>query len=276
MTRRIAVIAGLLAAQLAWADDPAVEPLDAQVAPDLSEGPTDDDPLSPYRARFDVLAERAIGTTSRPVEFNWRRGSAQLALTGSYLVELNNFNSMRGGLLLRLPNDKSIVELGVSRAVTWDSPSSEALAYTPYRQPGRPSRFELDVAVGLPLAEGVVTTVPRFFPAVQMVFVAYGGLRYMVYPQAFAKMRPGQVAGAFVSPSLSDHEIDNLERARLDAMQVDPGRFGLYAGFGNDLYFKSGFFVSPRLLVGVPLLAPATRSELWMWADLSLAAGLAW
>src|SRR5690606_34258579 len=126
------------------------------------------------------------------------------------------------------------------------------------------------------LAEGVVTTVPRFFPAVQLAFVAYGGLRYALSPQAFAKMRPGQVAGAIIAPSLSDHEIDNLEGARLDAMQVDPGRFGLYAGLGNDIYFKSGVFVSPRLLVGVPLLAPATQSELWMWADLSLAAGLAW
>ena len=152
----------------AWAQD---EPAPAPESPPEEEAPVED-VLSPYRARFDVLAERAIGTTSRPVEFNWRRTQAQLALTGSYLVELNNFNAMRGGALLRLPSDKALVELGVTGVGVWDSPSSQLLALTPYRQPGHPDHVELDFAVGLPLAEGVVTTMPRFFPAVEMVFVA--------------------------------------------------------------------------------------------------------
>jgi len=253
---------------------PAEEP-EAEEAPEEPEAPVDEDVLSPYRLRFDQLVERTIGTTSRPVEFNWRRTNAQVALTGSYLVELNNFNSMRGGALLRLPSGGVVVEFGLTWAAVWDSPSSRLLALTPYRQPGHPDRAEIDVGVAVPLAEGVVTTFPRFFPAVQMVFSAYGGFRYLLYPTGFARMSAGQVGEAIFSPTITELEIDNLEEERLDAMEIDAGRYGLLAGFGNDLYFASGFFVSPRLLVAVPILAPATQTELLVWADLSLAVGLA-
>lgn len=245
-------------------------------APAQEEAPApDEDVLAEYRLPLETLAERAIGTTSRPVEFDWRGTSAHVALTGSYLVELNNFNSMRGGAILRIPSGGLLVEVGLSYAASWDSPSSRLLALTPYRQPGHPDRGELDVTLGVPLAEGVVTAVPRYFPAVQMVFALYGGFRYVVYPTGFAGLEVGEVAEALFSPQLSDAEIDNLEDARLDSMEVDRGRYGVLAGFGNDLYFASGFFVSPRLLVAVPLLAPATGTELYVWADLSLAVGLA-
>lgn len=259
----------------AHAEEPAAGSVveeDTVVGEDVVE---EDDTLSPHRAEFDVLAERTIGTSSRPVEFNWRRTTAQLAVSGSYLVELNNFNSMRGGALVRLPSGGVIVELGATYAGVWDSPSSRLLALTPYRQPGRPNRLELDLTVGLPLAEGIVTTYPRYFPAVQMVFNAYAGFRYIVYPSGYGGMTPGEVVGAILGPRLGDLEVENLEEERLAAMQIDSGRYGLLVGFGNDFYFKSGFFLSPRLLVAVPLLSPATGTDLLMWADLSLAIGLA-
>ena len=233
------------------------------------------DPLAPYRTRFDVLVERAIGTTSRPVEFNWRRSPAQIALTGSYLSELNNFNGLRVGAAVRLPMGGVLMELGASYAAAWDSPSSRLLALTPYRQPGHPDRMELDFAFGFPLAEGIVTTFPGFFPAVQMVFSAYGGLRYLLYPTGFAGMQLRQITGAVFSPSLTDMELENLDSARLASMQIDLGRYGLMLGLSNDLYFKNGLFLSPRVLLAVPLLAPATETELLMWADISLAIGVA-
>jgi hypothetical protein len=257
----------LLWSALAFADDaPAVE------AP--VEAPVDDD-LTKYREDFVLLADRTIGTTATAVEFNWRRSPVQLAATGGFLTELNNFNSARVGGLVRLPTEGLIVELGVAYAHTWDTPSSELLALTPYRQPGRPSRGQVDAGVAVPLAEGVVTVAPRWFPAVQMVFNAYGGLRYELYPRAFQGLRAGQVAGAALSPALREEEISNLDRTRLDAMAVDPGRYGLVAGFGNDLYFKPGIFVSPRVTVSVPLLAGVSGTDLVFWADLSLAAGMA-
>lgn len=258
----------MLLASLAWAQDPEEAPEPPVVA-------EEEDPLSPYRARFDVLTERAIGTTSVPVEFNWRRTNVHVAATGSFLFELNNFDSARLGGMARFPSNALVVELGLSYAHVWDTPSSQLIALTPFRQPGRPKRMELDFNVALPLAEGVVTAVPRLFPAVQMVFNAYVGARYSIYPTGFAEMKPGRVATAIISPALLEEEIANLEDARLDGMAVDPGRYNLMLGVGNDLYFKQGLFISPRMSMAVPLLAPASQTQLYVWADLSLAIGMA-
>jgi hypothetical protein len=260
-------------AQVAPGDEPSPPPtVSSEEAEVESE---EEDPLSPYRARLDVLAERTIGTASKPVAFNWRRTHVHVAASGSFLFELNNFNSLRGGAMARLPAKKTLVELGLSYAHAWDTPSSTLLAFTPYRQAGRPDRIELDVTVAYPLAEGVVTTFPRFFPAVQLTFNAYGGLRYSVYPGGFPGMKPGQVAAALFSPALTQIEIDNLDDERLDAMAVDPGRYGLLLGFGNDIYFEQGIFLSPRMMLAVPLLAPASQTELLFWADFSLVLGMA-
>jgi hypothetical protein len=234
-----------------------------------------DDSLSPYRTPFPVLAERAIGTASKPVEFDWRRTDVQLAATGDQLFELNNFNSLRAGGMARIPSSGILYEVGVAYVWVWDTPSSELLALTPYRQPGRPSRLELDFTLGLPVAEGVVTWFPRFFPAAEMVFNAYAGLRYVVYPQGYAHLKFGQVAKAILSPSLSDEELQNLEDHRLDAMEVDPGRYGIMVGFGNDIYFRSGVFVSPRMMFALPILAPISETDILFSAEVTLAVGLA-
>ena len=129
--------------------------------------------------------------------------------------------------------------------------------------------------MGLPLAEGVVTTAPRWFPAVQLVFNAYAGVRYAVYPSGYRGLRAGQVASSILSPALLQDEIDNLDDARLDSMQVDPGRYGVLLGFGNDIYFKQGLFISPKLMVAVPLFAPTNGTNLLVWADCTLALGVA-
>jgi hypothetical protein len=234
-----------------------------------------DDSLLPYRTPFPVLVQRSIGTASKPVEFDWRRTDVQLAATGDQVFELNNFNSLRAGGLARIPSAGVLYEIGVSYVWVWDTPSSELLARTPYRQPGRPSRLELDLTLALPVAEGVVTWFPRFFPAAEMVFNAYGGLRYVVYPQGYAHLQLGQVARAVLSPSLSDEELDNLEAHRLDAMEVDSGRYGFMVGFGNDLYFRSGVFVSPRMMFTLPLLAPLSGTDILLSAEATLAVGLA-
>ena len=177
--------------------------------------------------------------------------------------------------MVRIPGQRTILELGLSYAEVWDTPSSFSLALTPYRQPGRPSRLEVDAALALPLAEGVVTTFPRFFPAVQLVFNGYVGFRYIVYPKGWPGMQPGQVAAAIFSPTMTEIEIENLDDERLSAMLVDPGRYGLMLGFGNDIYFEQGFFVSPRIMMAIPLLAPATQTEMLTWAEFSLAIGMA-
>lgn len=254
----------LLLSGLARAEEPAAPP-----------EPPPEDPLAEYRVPFDALVNRTVGSTSRPVEFDWRRKPVHLAATGSFLAELNNFNTLRAGGLVRLPTGKVLVDLGVSYVDVWDSPSSRALALTPYRQAGRPDRLEVEAGLALPIAEGVVTAAPRFFPSVQMVFEVSVGVRYLVYPVGFGHLTTKQVAGAIFAPSLTQPELDNLEGIRLDAMEVDPARYGVMVGIGDDLFFESGLFVSPRVFVAVPLLAPLTGSTLRVWPELSLAIGVA-
>lgn len=257
-----------------WAQEapPAEAPAPQEAPP--AEAPAED-PLEPYRTPFDVLANRTIGTVSRPVEFNWRKSPVHVSGTFGYVAELNNFNTLRAGAAARFPTGGLLLEVGVSGVQVWDSLSSELLALTPYRQPGRPDRYELDVSVALPLAEGVVTVRPRFFPAVQMVFSGVADVRYLLYPRGFDALTVRQVAGAIFAPALTEEELANLEDRRLDAMEVDPARYGILVGFTNDLYFKSGFFVSPKVLVAVPLLAPANGTKLFVWPEVSLALGVA-
>lgn len=242
---------------------------------EADEEPPVDDRISEHRLPFSVLVERSIGSTSKPVEYNWRASEFQIAATGGHLYELNNFNSMRAGGMLRVPSERLIYELGLSYVWVWDTPSSELLAFTPYRQPGRPSRLEADVNVAIPIAEGVVTTLPRRLPALELVFNAYVSLRYAIYPFSTDGMRRREIATGLASPSLSSQELENLDDRRLDAMRVDPGRYGLMAGVGNDIYFSQGFFLSPRVMFSVPVFAPASGTDLLLWADFSLNFGVA-
>ncbi len=242
---------------------------------ETEEESEDEDVLSPYRTPFVVLTERTIGTTSRPVEFDWRRTTVHVGATGTHLFELNNFNSLFAGGTVRAPAGGGIVEASLGWVWVWDTPSSEQLAYTPYRQPGRPDRLELDLAVGYPLAEGVVTAAPRFFPPVELVFSVYGGLGYHIYPGAMKGKRFRERMSAVFSPMLTESELEILEDRRLDAMMVDTGRYGVFVGVGDELYFRQGVFVAPRVMFAVPVLAVAAGSELWFQADLSLTIGVA-
>ncbi len=275
------LLAALLAAPL-WARPAAAgalgaEASTAQAEQDDSEGDEDaeEDVLSRYRTPFGVLLERTVGTTSRSVEFDWRRSKAHVAATGVHLFELNNFNSLRAGGLVRAPAGGGIVEAGLGWVWVWDTPSSEQLAFTPYRQPGRPERLEIDLTVGYPLAEGVVTAAPRFFPAVEMVVTGYAGLRYHLYPGTMKGKRRWEKAAALFAPALTESELELLEERRLDAMQVDPGRYGVMLGVGDELYLRQGVFLAPRLMMAVPILALGAGSELLFEANLSLTLGVA-
>lgn len=233
------------------------------------------DVLSPYRASFDDLSNGAIGTVSQPVAFSWRRSRIHVAGTVAYPLEFNTFANLRGGLLVRRPVAGLLLELGISRAVTWDTAASRQLAFTPYRQSGRPNRMELELGIAVPVAEGVITTRVRALPAMQLTFNVYSAVRYLYYPGAQRSMTAGKTVAALFSPTLSEQEITNLDSSRLDSMQVDPGRYGLMLGLGNDLYLEQGLFLSPRIQMAIPLLAPVSKTALPVWIDLSMHAGWA-
>ncbi len=262
----------VLAASSAWAADEADGGVPAVVVPD--GGVLDTTTVERARTPFEALTERLLGSASRAVRFDWRNKSVGFGVVTSGLFELNSFASARVGGFARFPNGNLLVELAFTRVIVWGSPSTETLAQTPYRQSGRPNRFELDVNLAYVLAEGVVTPKPGFLPPVQMAFSVTGGFRYLLYTEIFRNLSPGEVVGAIISPALSQKEVDNLELSRLPAMQIDRGRYSLLIGFSLDLYFQPGLFFSPRVLLAVPVFGGLTNSGLGAWWELS--AGLGW
>lgn len=274
MIRSLLVVAALLAPPDAApspdaSPSPSPTPVPAPVAEQAHES------LEDYEAPVDVLTERMIGVASRAVRFDWRRKWMGFGATGGELLELNNFRSRRIGASARRPYGSVMGDMALTWVETESSPSSQKLALTPYRQVGRPSRLELDVNAGYPLAEGVATSRPGRFPATELVFSAQAGLRYLHYPGAIRGADVRQVgevqelARSIVTPSLTSHEIRYLEDKRPGGMKVDRARYNLLTGLGADVYFHSGGYVAPRAMIALPV----TGSGLGLWWELSLDAG---
>lgn len=249
---------------------------DRQPVLPVAKGPpkAEDKSIERHRSPLDALTERMIGTASKSIRFDWRKSTVGFGVLGSELLERNNFGSTRLGLMARKPFGNVMVELAATRVFTWETDSSLKLALTPYRQHGRPSRFEFDVNVGLPLAEGVVTSLPGWVPPAEMVFSANAGFRYLFYPGALGGQKFLDTLRGVVSPQLTQFELDKMEATRPGGMLIDPARYGLLAGLSLDVYFQPGAFISPRALIAIPLLSPVNGSGLGLWWELSL--GLGW
>ena len=237
--------------------------------PDL----TPDTSIDRHRTPFEVLNERLLGSASRAVRYDWRRAKFGFGAEVGQLLELNNFVSTRVGAFVRVPFGSLLGELGVVRVFTSGTDSSDKLGLTPYRQAGRPSRFELDVNLAYPIAEGVATASPGFFPATELVLSGVAGFRYRYYDGELAGMTFADSLKALVSPTLSQQEIGSLEGSRLPGMQIDGGRYGLVLGGTLDIYFQAGFVVTPRLMVS-PFSWSFTNPGLGWWWELTLDLGM--
>lgn len=230
--------------------------------------------LELQRTPFEALTERALGTASRAVRFDWRRTTVGFGVTSAALLELNNFASGRVGGFVRTPlGSNFMLELAFTRVFTWGSTSSELLGLTPYRQYARPSRVELDLNASYALFEGVATARPGFIPAAQFVFSVSAGLRYLFYPGSLNNMSAGEVAGAIFAPGLGDTEVTNMNSQMLPGMQLDRSRYQVLAGFQLDVYFQPGLFVTPRVMLGIPLISAPTGRGIGWWWEMSLLAG---
>ncbi len=236
---------------------------------------TSDEGLDRFRLPYERLMDRAIGSTSRPVRFDWRKTTVQVAAFAAQPAEFNNYNTFRAGLVARVPSDNLMVELGLSYAWVWGTEASRRLALTPYRQPARPPRIELDITIGLPIAEGVVTVRPSFIPAFELVFSGYVNFRYLIYPTGWRGVDGGAAAGAVFVPRLTDAEVASLDDARLPGMEVDRLRYYFLAGFGTELYFQHGLFIAPRVMLNIPVTAALSGSDMLFGFDFSLAVGVA-
>jgi hypothetical protein len=274
MTRSACLVVALLASAV-WAQD--AEKGDG-AAPAVPPGATrDEQTVERSRSPIEALAEKFIGSSSRAVRFDWRARTVGFGLLTSGLFELNSFASARVGGFARFPMGDFLVELAVSRVIVWGSESTGRLAQTPYRQTGRPNRFEVDLNFDYVLAEGVVTPRPSFLPPVQMVFSATAGVRYVLYTEIFQKnLKVEEVVGALFLPRMTQKEIDNLEAVRLPAMDIDRVRYSVLVGLSLDIYFKPGLFFSPRVLLALPIFATPERVGLGAWWELGARFGYMW
>ncbi len=252
------------------AADPPLPPAPAVSAAEaFADPPPATDWIEQFRLPVDELVERSIGTASRAVRVDWRRKSVGVGITGSVLLELNNFTTERRGVVLRRPSNSLMTEFAMTRVRTHGSASADKIELTPYRQVGRPSRWELDFNVGYPIAEGVATARPGAFPATELVLTANAGLRYLYYPGAFSGVGWERIARSILLPQLTSRELDNLEGRRPGGMQIDTARYALLGGLSMDVYFHPSGFLSPRAMVALPTLG----TELGWWWEVSLGTG---
>lgn len=273
MIRSVLITALLLGSGASQAEE-APRPPPAETDAQAEPKPPVDTSIDQHRIPFEELNERMIGSTSQAVRFNWRRVTVGVGATFSSLLELNNFGSNRLGVAVRRPLFGMMGELAITRVSTWSTPSSDLLSLTPYRQAGRPTRWELDFNLAFPLAEGVVTAWPGWFPATQLVFSATGGARYLFYPGSWEGMTLLEGSQALISPYLNEVELSNLESGRNPGMTIDRARYGLLAGLQVDVYFHQGAYLSPRALLGLPLLSGFGGDAVGFWWELSV--GLGW
>jgi hypothetical protein len=235
--------------------------------------PVVDTSLERFKTPVEALTEHAVGEASRSVRFDWRRSRVGFGLITSSLLELNSYSSFRVGGYVRKAIGNVMLDAAVTYVFVFPSLASEQLALTPYRQFGRPQRFELDVNFGYTIAEGVVTARPGVVPAAQLVLTANAGLRYLFYPGAFTKVPALNVFGSLFAPRISDAEVSNLDPRRLPAMQIDRARYSLLTGFTLDVYFRPGVAITPRVMMALPVFSGIQGAGLGWWWELSLAVG---
>jgi hypothetical protein len=280
MTREFHVVVvclGLTLASLARADDgpAAVTPGDAGAGATPTSTSVEHDVVARARTPVQALTEHFVGSTTRAVRFDWRRSPVMVGIAAGEVVEKNNFSAQRYGLVGRKAFSDLILEVGVQLYLSDDTPSSELLALTPYRQAGRPAHLELDVNVGYALAEGVVTPLAAFMPPAEVALVALGGVRYLGYWQTFPD-RPIQDVGlSLASPQLSQIELERLDNDAPEAMAIDPARLHALVGLAVDAYLQPGLWVSPRAMLAVPVLVPVTNTSLGLFWELTLVVGWA-
>lgn len=256
---------------------------------ELSPAPTPDEAsVDRFHVPVERLTEHFLGTASRPVRFDWRRSLFALGLTGSELLERNNFGSFRLGGVARRAFLDVMVEVAVNYVFVNGTESSELLALTPYIQAGRPPRLEIDGNVSYPLFEAVVTPVIDLIPPAEFVLFGTAGVRYLLYPQAVVGDRDWEsldtwrdtetwreVGASLLSPSLTDEDRLVVERDVLGGMLLDSARVHALAGLTLDIYYQPGLFISPRAMIAAPVLTPVSGTQLGFWWEMTLAVGYA-
>ena len=141
----------------------------------------------------------------------------------------------------------------------------------PYRQLGRPERWEILTGVFYPVAEGVVTLRHPVLPAAQMVLSLAADVRYLIYPSLFSKSDITGGLKSLLSTSLTTEQTDKLTQSAPAGMRVDPGKLNVLVGFNLHLYTSGGFIINAKAMLALALLGTSMPRH----ADFSFGIGYA-
>jgi hypothetical protein len=201
-----------------------------------------------------TLLGSAIGQSTRPSVYDWRKSTWTLEVSGAQIVEYNTFESRKFGLKARSAFNATYLTLAWHLVQTNTTAASEVISKTPYRQAGRPSRHEVTLGVEMALAEGISTWLPSFLPESQMILFVTADLTLVHYPKAWAQNQGIEKLSSLIKPTLSEAEINSLSQSRPAGMAVNTSRYFTGLGTRLDLMAANGFFATSSLSVLLPIL----------------------
>lgn len=220
---------------------------------------------------FPALVERTVGVAGKSVRFDWRKKKNLIFVNVGQPVEYNNFETYRTAAAVQFPAENLTLGFGLAKAFVFSTASADAIALMPYRQAGRPERWELELSGFYPVAEGVVTFRPDFMPAAQMVFSLAADVRYMVYPSLFSGQDFSNGFKSLIATRLSEADKDKLSPSAPAAMKIDSAKISVLTGFNLHLYTSGGLIVSSKAMLALSILGTAMPRH----ADLTLGLGYA-
>lgn len=242
-----------------WASLTLAQSRDVQSSASREPSPTLDD-----------IVKSQVGSVARASVYRWRQKSVLISLTAGQLVEMNAFESTKYAIVMRFPGETVTMQLGLARILVANTDATRELAATPYRQAGRPSRFEADFGLETPLSEGVANQLFEFYPLGQMVVSAQARLRYLVYPEV-AKSKGGarEVMQSWFATALSDDDVEALSRNTPKAMAIDRGRLNLLGGLRFEHFASSGLAFHADLLLAAPISDSNNAKGLGAWWEMT-------
>ena len=161
--------------------------------------------------------------------------------------------------------------VGLGKVFVFSTESADAIALMPYRQAGRPERWELELSGFYPVAEGVVTFRPDFMPAAQMVFSLAGDVRYMIYPSLVSGQGFSNGFKSLIATRLSESDKERLSPSAPAAMKIDSAKIAVLTGFNLHLYTSGGLIISSKAMLALSILGTALPRH----ADLTIGLGYA-
>jgi hypothetical protein len=220
---------------------------------------------------FPALVERTVGVAGKSVRFDWRKKQSLVFANVGQPVEYNNFETYRAAAAVQFPSENMTIGLGLAKAFVFSTESADAIALMPYRQTGRPERWELELSGFYPVAEGVVTFRPDFMPAAQMVFSLAADVRYMIYPSLLSGQGFSNGFKSLIATRLSESDKERLSPSAPAAMKIDSAKIAVLTGFNLHLYTSGGLIISSKAMLALSILGTAMPKH----ADLTIGLGYA-